>query len=84
MVCTPISAYWGITANVGVNGRNPYCLNQSTATTVYRMVKVIQFLGSTDPIADFTVLSIFTLLEFTIGIVSQSACQCAADLRDLI
>lgn len=29
MVCTPISAYWEITANVGVNGRNPYCLNQS-------------------------------------------------------
>lgn len=24
MVCTPISAYWEITTNVGVNGRNPY------------------------------------------------------------
>ncbi|KAI7774658.1 hypothetical protein LA080_008044 [Diaporthe eres] len=82
MVCTPISAYWGITANVGVNGRNPYCLNQSYVfiadisvavltdfiilivpiplALLYRMVKVIQFLGSTDPIADFTVLSIFT------------------------
>lgn len=29
MVCTPISAYWEITASVGVNGRNPYCLNQA-------------------------------------------------------
>lgn len=29
MVCTPISAYWEITANVGVNGRNLYCLNQA-------------------------------------------------------
>ncbi|KAK2607874.1 hypothetical protein N8I77_006517 [Diaporthe amygdali] len=29
MVCTPISAYWEITAKVGVTGQNPYCLNQS-------------------------------------------------------
>ncbi|KAI3392615.1 hypothetical protein diail_5457 [Diaporthe ilicicola] len=29
MVCTPISAYWEITAEVGVTGQNPYCLNQS-------------------------------------------------------
>lgn len=27
-VCTPISAYWEITANIGEIGRNPYCLNQ--------------------------------------------------------
>lgn len=32
----------------------------ATATTVYRAVKIVQFLGSTDPTADFTVLSIFT------------------------
>lgn len=28
MVCTPISAYWETTANVGENGRNRYYLNQ--------------------------------------------------------
>lgn len=108
-VCHPISAYWEITAAVGVTGHNPFCLNQThlfladislavvtdfiilvvpiplamsmralrfwhkckiilllsaggvaTATTVYRTVKVVQFIGTTDPSADFTILSIFT------------------------
>lgn len=29
MICTRVSAYWEITASVGVSGRNLYCLNQA-------------------------------------------------------
>lgn len=32
----------------------------ATATTAYRVVKIVQYMDSTDPTADFTVLSIFT------------------------
>lgn len=109
VICRPISAYWEYTAQVGVTGSNPYCVNQTylfltdislavitdfiilivpiplamsmralglwqkckiivllsaggvaTATTVFRTVKIVQFIGSQDPTADFTILSIFT------------------------
>lgn len=32
----------------------------ATGTTVFRTVKIVEFIGSTDPTADFTILSIFT------------------------
>ncbi|KAF3766572.1 hypothetical protein M406DRAFT_330377 [Cryphonectria parasitica EP155] len=52
----------------------------ATATTAYRMVKNIQFLGSTDLTKDFTILSIFTLLELSIGL----ACACLPSVNVLV
>lgn len=129
LVCRPISAYWEITASIGINGRNPYCVNQShlflsdislamitdfiilvvpiplamsmralgfwqkckiivllsaggvaTGITVFRTYRIVQFMSSTDPTADFTILSMFTILEVTIGII----CACLPSFNVLL
>ncbi|KAI1634381.1 hypothetical protein F4809DRAFT_665628 [Biscogniauxia mediterranea] len=52
----------------------------ATAVTILRMVKVIQFLESTDVTYDFTLLDLATTIEITIGLI----CACLPSINILI
>ncbi|KAI0594935.1 integral membrane protein [Biscogniauxia sp. FL1348] len=52
----------------------------ATAVTILRMVKVIQFLNSTDVTYDFTLLDLATTIEITIGLI----CACLPSINILI
>lgn len=51
----------------------------ATAVTIYRLVKLIQYVDSKDVASDFVLLDILTLLELTIGLV----CSCLPALNIL-
>ncbi|KAG7151583.1 hypothetical protein HYQ46_012625 [Verticillium longisporum] len=44
----------------------------ATAVTIFRLIRVVQFVGSTDVTADFGVLGLTTCVELTVGLI----CAC--------
>lgn len=58
---TPVSAYWEITANVGVNGRNRYCLKQLHIFIADIFVAVL---------TDFIVLIVPISLDLSMSLLS--------------
>lgn len=52
----------------------------ATAVTIYRLVKLTQYVDSSDVASDFVLLDVLTLLELTIGLI----CSCLPALNILI